>query len=129
MGIRSVFDGGELRREFEKNGIDGKFVGIIWKHVIGNNAKGESGEWNWEKQVPSLPSSAYSVLRSNFGGTNPLSSSLHSVFHSSDNLTSKLLLKLHVLYSQPFFQSIATHSESIHYLIFLFCRTGNSWRL
>ncbi|ESW29205.1 hypothetical protein PHAVU_002G051800 [Phaseolus vulgaris] len=94
MGIRSVFDGGELRREFEKRGIDGKFVGIIWKHVIGNNAKGEREEWNWEKQVPSLPSSAYAVLRSNFGGTNPLSSSLHSVFHSSDNLTSKLLIKL-----------------------------------
>jgi len=106
MGIRSVFDGGELRREFEKNGIDGKFVGTIWKHVIGNNGKGESGDWDWEKQVPSLPSSAYSVLRSNFGGTKPLSSSLHSVFHSSDNLTSKLLIKLQVLYSQPLFNQL-----------------------
>lgn len=128
MGIRSVFDGGELRREFEKRGIDGKFVGIIWKHVIGNNAKGEREEWNWEKQVPSLPSSAYAVLRSNFGGTNPLSSSLHSVFHSSDNLTSKLLIKLKVLINsfKHFFKQLQL---ILNRFKFLFCRMEHSWRL
>ncbi|TKY71240.1 Dual-specificity RNA methyltransferase RlmN [Spatholobus suberectus] len=95
MGIRSVFDGGEVRREFSKNGIDTKFIPIIWKHVIASasaNAKEQKEDWEWEKQVPSLPSSAYSLLRSNF--STPLSSSLHSVFHSADNLTSKLLIKL-----------------------------------
>ncbi|XP_061354550.1 uncharacterized protein LOC133299130 [Gastrolobium bilobum] len=91
MRIRSVFDGGDMRREFEKSGIDPKFLPLIWKHVILNLK--QNGEWDWEKHVPSLPSSAYSLLRSNF--KNPLSSSLHSVFHSSDNLTSKLLIKLH----------------------------------
>ncbi|CAJ1924680.1 unnamed protein product [Sphenostylis stenocarpa] len=97
MGIRSVFDGGELRREFEKSGIEGKFVPIIWKHLIASIAKQQmqDSDWDWEKKVPSLPSSAYSVLRSNLGETTPLSSSLHSVFHSADNLTSKLLIKLH----------------------------------
>ncbi|RDX99025.1 rlmN, partial [Mucuna pruriens] len=94
MGIRSVFDGGELRKEFEKSGIDPKFIPIIWKHVVAN-AKQQNGDWDWdwEKQVPSLPSSAYSLLRSKL--KTPLSSSLHSVFHSADNLTSKLLIKLH----------------------------------
>ena len=90
MGIRSVFDGGELRREVEKSGIDPKFIPKIWKHIL-ISAKDE--DWDWEKQVPSLPSSAYSLLRSNF--KTPLSSSIHSVFHSADNLTTKLLIQLH----------------------------------
>ncbi|KAJ1388356.1 Radical SAM [Sesbania bispinosa] len=95
MRIRSVFDGGEMRREFEENGFDPKFIPIIWKHLILNLNLIQNGErqWEWDKRVPSLPSAAYSFLRSNF--TNPLSSSLHSVFHSADNLTSKLLIKLH----------------------------------
>lgn len=97
MKIRSVFDGGELRSEFEKNGIDSKFVPIIWKHLFltlrNTNIKSNSdSDWEWEKYVPSLPCSAYSFLRSKF--KTPLSSSLHSVFHSSDNVTSKLLIKL-----------------------------------
>ncbi|KAF7840739.1 ribosomal RNA large subunit methyltransferase N [Senna tora] len=64
-------------------------------HVIQNlKQNGELfDEWDWEKQVPSLPSAAYSLLRSSF--KRPLSSSVHSVFHSSDNLTTKLLIKLH----------------------------------
>lgn len=101
MGIRSVFDGGEMRREFEKSGIDTKFIPIIWKHLLLNlnnlfqNADCSNYRWEWDKHVPSLPSSAYSLLRSNF--RSPLSSSLHSVFHSADNPTSKLLIKLYVL--------------------------------
>jgi adenine C2-methylase RlmN of 23S rRNA A2503 and tRNA A37 len=89
MKIRSVFDGVELRTEFSKMGIDPKFIPIIWKHLFRRNT---NSDWEWEKHVPSLPSSAYSFLRSNF--KTPLSSSLHSVFHSSDNVTSKLLIKL-----------------------------------
>ncbi|CAL0332103.1 unnamed protein product [Lupinus luteus] len=95
MGIRSVFDGGEMRIEFEKYGIDSKFIAMIWKHVFVNlkALKEEEWEWDWEKQVPSLPSLAYPLLHSNFKNK-PLSSSLHSVFHSSDNVTTKLLIKL-----------------------------------
>jgi hypothetical protein len=96
MKIRSVFDGVELRSEFENIGIDSKFVPIVWKHLFLTLRSGgeESNYWEWEKHVPSLPSSAYTFLRSNF--KTPLSSTLHSVFHSSDNLTSKLLIKLQV---------------------------------
>ncbi|XP_045811010.1 uncharacterized protein LOC123905453 isoform X4 [Trifolium pratense] len=94
MKIRSVFDGVELRTEFQKIGIDSKFVPIIWKHLF--LTLRSSNDWDdddeWEKHIPFLPSSAYSFLRSNF--KTPLSSTLHSVFHSSDNLTSKLLIKL-----------------------------------
>ncbi|XP_057450337.1 uncharacterized protein LOC130741439 [Lotus japonicus] len=97
MGIRSIFDGGEMRTEFEKIGIDSKFIPIIWKHLhlhLNLNLNlNLNGEGEWERHVPSLPSSAYQFLRSNF--PNPLSSSLHSVFHSADNLTTKLLIKLH----------------------------------
>ncbi|XP_058773059.1 uncharacterized protein LOC131647162 [Vicia villosa] len=97
MKIRSVFDGGALRTEFEKIGIDPKFVPIIWKHLfltLRNTTTEINSDcnWEWEKLVPSLPTPAYSFLRSNF--KTPLSSTLHSVFHSSDNLTSKLLIKL-----------------------------------
>jgi len=91
MKIRSVFDGVELRTEFSKIGIDPKFIPIIWKHIF-RNSNSDFCNWEWEKHVPSLPCSAYSILRSNF--KTPLSSSLHSVFHSSDNLTSKLVIKL-----------------------------------
>lgn len=95
MGIRSVFDAGDMKREFERYGVDPKFVPIVWKHVILNLNLHSDGDcdWDWHKHVPSLPSPAYSFLRSNF--KTPLSSSLHSVFHSADNLTSKLLIKLH----------------------------------
>ncbi|KAK7266848.1 hypothetical protein RIF29_19505 [Crotalaria pallida] len=101
MRIRSVFDYGEMRREFENSGIDTKFIPIIWKHLflfLKEQDSDSEEEWDWQKRVPSLPSSAYSLLLSNFNNNpnpNPLSSSLHSVFHSSDLLTSKLLIKLH----------------------------------
>ncbi|AES93573.1 putative 23S rRNA (adenine(2503)-C(2))-methyltransferase [Medicago truncatula] len=93
MKIRSVFDGVELRTEFSKTGIDPKFIPIIWKHIFRNsNSDSDYCNWEWEKHVPSLPCSAYSFLRSNF--KTPLSSSLDSIFHSSDNVTSKLVIKL-----------------------------------
>lgn len=93
MKIRSVFDGVELRTEFSKTGIDPKFIPIIWKHIFRNsNSDSDYCNWEWEKHVPSLPCSAYSFLRSNF--KTPLSSSLESIFHSSDNVTSKLVIKL-----------------------------------
>ncbi|XP_020234663.1 uncharacterized protein LOC109814608 [Cajanus cajan] len=97
MGIRSVFDGGEVRKELEKRGIDRKFIPMIWKRVVANasanaSANANTKDWDWEKEVPSLPCSAYSVLASHF--KTPLSSSLHSVFHSADNFTSKLLIRL-----------------------------------
>ncbi|KAI9123996.1 hypothetical protein K1719_005296 [Acacia pycnantha] len=94
MPLRSVFDAGDIKREFENAGLDPKFVPIIWKHVIQNQKRnGECEEFDWEKQVPSLPSAAYSLLRSRF--KKPLSSSVHSVFNSADNLTTKFLIKLH----------------------------------
>ncbi|KAK4258841.1 hypothetical protein QN277_005243 [Acacia crassicarpa] len=90
MPLRSVFDAGDIKREFENAGLDPKFVPIIWKHVIQNQKRnGECEEFDWEKQVPWLPSAAYSLLRSRF--KKPLSS-VHSVFHSADNLTTKLLI-------------------------------------
>ncbi|XP_028767711.1 uncharacterized protein LOC114725376 isoform X1 [Neltuma alba] len=94
MPMRSVFDAGDIRREFENAGLDAKFVPVIWKHVVQNQKQnGECEEFDWQKQVPSLPSAAYSLLHSKF--KKPLSSSVHSVFHSADNLTTKLLIKLH----------------------------------
>ncbi|RYR59251.1 hypothetical protein Ahy_A05g025099 isoform C [Arachis hypogaea] len=90
MGIRSVFDAGEMRRELEKCGVDpDKFLPLVWKHVILKS--NHHSDWDWQNHAPSLPSPAYSLLRS----IPPLSSSLHSVFHSNDNVTSKLLIKLH----------------------------------
>ena len=44
-----VFDGGKLRREFEKSGIDPKFIPIIWKHFIFANAKQQKEDEDWEK--------------------------------------------------------------------------------
>ena len=49
IGIRLVFDGGKLRREFEKSGIDPKFIPIIWKHFIFANAKQQKEDEDWEK--------------------------------------------------------------------------------
>ncbi|GMN37890.1 hypothetical protein TIFTF001_007180 [Ficus carica] len=84
MPSRSVFDAGEIRSEFENAGINCKFIPLIWKHVLQN----PDGDF---EQVPSLPSSAYLLLRSKF---KHLSSSLHSATDSSDGVTTKLLIKL-----------------------------------
>ncbi|GAY48719.1 hypothetical protein WN943_024248 [Citrus x changshan-huyou] len=84
---RSVFDGGIIRAEFEKAGIKQHFIPLIWKYVIEN----PNCEWD---EFPSLPSAAYSLLRSKF---KPLTSTLHSVVDSSDDVTTKLLVKLQVV--------------------------------
>ncbi|XP_057963769.1 uncharacterized protein LOC131154945 isoform X1 [Malania oleifera] len=84
MRFRSVFDAGELRAEFEKAQINYSFIPLIWKYVIQNP--------NCElDQVPSLPSAAYPLLRSKF---KPCTSTLHSIIDSSDQVTTKLLVKL-----------------------------------
>lgn len=52
----------------------------------------ENPNCEWD-EFPSLPSAAYSLLRSKF---KPLTSTLHSVVDSSDDVTTKLLVKLQV---------------------------------
>lgn len=59
----------------------------VRRYVIQN----PKSEWD---DVPSLPSSAYPLLRSKF---KPFTSTLHSVFESNDEVTTKLLIKLQVL--------------------------------
>ncbi|XP_022148839.1 uncharacterized protein LOC111017398 [Momordica charantia] len=93
--FRSVFNAGELRREFENAGIKSTFVPFIWKRLLHdpNNFLNHdfATEFDWERAVPSLPSPAYALLRSKF---KPLTSTVHSVVDSSDQVTSKLLVKL-----------------------------------
>ena len=87
MAISSIFDGGELRRQFHSAGINPNFIPFIWKYVVQN----PNCDWD---DIPSLPSAAYPLLRSHF---KPSTSSLHTVIDSSDNVTTKLLIKLQVL--------------------------------
>ncbi|CAL5377491.1 unnamed protein product [Camellia sinensis] len=84
MALRSVFDASQIRTEFENAGINSHFIPLIWKYVIQN----PNCEWD---DVPSLPSSAYPLLRSKF---KPSTSTVHSVIDSSDEVTTKLLIKL-----------------------------------
>ncbi|KAI9181434.1 hypothetical protein LWI28_014996 [Acer negundo] len=84
MTLRSIFDGETIRTEFDKAGINSHFVHSIWKYVI------ENPNCEWE-EIPSLPSAAYSLLRSKF---KPLTSTLHSVTNSTDHVTTKLLINL-----------------------------------
>ena len=98
--FRSAFDAGELRTEFEKAGIKTTFIPFIWKHLLHdpNNIFNHNlaSEFQWEQVVPSLPSAAYSLLRLKF---KPLTSTVHSVVDSSDQVTTKLLIKLQVPFS------------------------------
>ncbi|XP_022953081.1 uncharacterized protein LOC111455593 [Cucurbita moschata] len=93
--FRSAFDAGEMRTEFEKAGIKSTFIPSIWKQLIhdSNNLLNQNmaSEFQWEKAVPSLPSAAYSLLRSKF---KPLTSTVNTVVDSSDQATTKLLIKL-----------------------------------
>lgn len=84
MAFRSIFDASVLQTEFENAGINSQFIPLIWKHVVQNP------DCKWD-EIQSLPSAAYSLLKSKFV---PLSSTLHSVAHSTDDVTSKLLIKL-----------------------------------
>ncbi|KAK2974478.1 hypothetical protein RJ640_018643 [Escallonia rubra] len=84
MAFRSVFDASTIRTEFENAGIKPHFIPLIWKYVIQN----PNCEWD---QVPSLPSAAYPLLKSKF---KPFTSALDSVIESTDQVTTKLLIKL-----------------------------------
>ncbi|KAI7730395.1 hypothetical protein M8C21_025340 [Ambrosia artemisiifolia] len=84
MTFRSVFDAPFIRSEFDKSGINTQFIPTIWKYVIQN----PNCEW---RDIPSLPSAAYSLLSSTF---KPCTSSVDSVADSTDQLTTKLLVKL-----------------------------------
>lgn len=84
MALRSVFDAGALRMEFENAGISLQFIPHIWKHV---RQKPDSEL----DEVPSLPAAAYPILRSKF---KVLTSSLSSAADSKDKLTTKLLILL-----------------------------------
>ncbi|CAO2823273.1 unnamed protein product [Amaranthus hypochondriacus] len=84
MAYRSIFDASVVQKEFEISGINSQFIPMIWKYVLQNpNCK-------WD-EIPSLPAAAYSLLNSKFL---PITSTLHSVSHSTDDVTSKLLIKL-----------------------------------
>ncbi|ONH91927.1 hypothetical protein PRUPE_8G144200 [Prunus persica] len=86
MSFRSIFDAGELKSELEKSGVKPSFMPYIWKQVIQNpDAQLD--------QIPSLPSAAYPLLTSKF---KTLTSCVHSAMDSSDQLTTKLLIKLQV---------------------------------
>ncbi|KAF6159762.1 hypothetical protein GIB67_030020 [Kingdonia uniflora] len=87
MEKSSIFDFGKVRAEFNNAGINTHFIPLIWKHVLQNP--------NCElDQVPSLPSAARTILKSKF---RPLTTSIHSVIESLDNVTTKLLVKLQIL--------------------------------
>ncbi|KAJ0680915.1 putative 23S rRNA (adenine(2503)-C(2))-methyltransferase [Helianthus annuus] len=82
--FRSVFDAPFIRAEFDKSGINTQFIPTIWKYVIQN----PNCEW---RDIPSLPSAAYSLLSSKF---KPCTSAVDSVSDSTDQVTTKLLIKL-----------------------------------
>uniref|UniRef100_M1CFM2 Radical SAM core domain-containing protein n=1 Tax=Solanum tuberosum TaxID=4113 RepID=M1CFM2_SOLTU len=84
MALKSVFDSSVIRAEFDKAGINNRFIPLIWKYVIQNP------DCDWE-DIPSLPSSAYTLLRAKFKAS---TSVVHSVFESNDGVTTKLLIKL-----------------------------------
>ncbi|XP_048426775.1 dual-specificity RNA methyltransferase RlmN isoform X2 [Pyrus x bretschneideri] len=82
--FRSIFDAGELKSELENSGVKPSLIPYIWKRVIQN----PDAQFD---QIPSLPSAAYPLLTSKF---KTLTSSVHKVMESSDQLTTKLLIKL-----------------------------------
>lgn len=84
MKFKSVFDCSIITAEFQNAGINPNFIPLIWKYVLQN----PNCEWG---EIPSLPSSAYLLLHSKF---KPCTSALHSVIHSTDQVTAKLLIKL-----------------------------------
>ncbi|XP_051139365.1 uncharacterized protein LOC127257098 [Andrographis paniculata] len=84
MACRSVFDASAVKSDFESAGISPNFVPLVWKHVL----KNPNCRWD---EIPSLPSAAYALLNSKFM---PCTSTLHSAVDSSDQVTTKLLIKL-----------------------------------
>ncbi|KAI3780158.1 hypothetical protein L2E82_10108 [Cichorium intybus] len=86
MTFRSVFDAAFIIPEFDQAGINTQCIPSIWKYVLQN----PTCEW---RDIPSLPSAAYSLLSSKF---KPCTSVVDSVFDSTDQVTTKLLIKLQV---------------------------------
>ncbi|KAI3445885.1 hypothetical protein Pfo_002550 [Paulownia fortunei] len=84
MAYKSVFDASVIKSEFESAGVNPNFIPLIWKHVL----KNPNCRWD---EIPSLPSAAYLLLNSKF---KPCTSALHSAVNSSDQVTTKLLIKL-----------------------------------
>lgn len=81
---KSVFDASVITTEFQNAGINTRFIPLIWRYVFQN----PNCEW---EDISSLPAAAYPLLTSKF---KPSTSSVHSVLHSSDQVTTKLLIKL-----------------------------------
>ncbi|KAG8368488.1 hypothetical protein BUALT_Bualt15G0050600 [Buddleja alternifolia] len=84
MAYKSVFDASAIKSDFELAGLNPNFIPLIWKHILQNPNCG------WD-EIPSLPSAAYPLLRSKY---KPSTSTLHSAIDSSDQVTTKLLIKL-----------------------------------
>ncbi|XP_057788135.1 uncharacterized protein LOC131005267 [Salvia miltiorrhiza] len=84
MAYKSVFDVSAIKSDFEVAGLNPNFIPQIWKHVL----KNPNCRWD---EIPSLPSAAYHLLDSKF---RPSTSTLHSAIDSSDQVTTKLLIKL-----------------------------------
>eukprot|EP01018_Ginkgo_biloba_P002994 Gb_20216 [translate_table: standard] len=82
--FHSVFDEPALRSEFQKHGINGRFIPVIWKHILLND-KADAHE------VPGLPNAAYDVLRTKF---KTMTSTVKAAMKSGDQLTTKLLIQL-----------------------------------
>ncbi|KAL6494644.1 hypothetical protein OROGR_031444 [Orobanche gracilis] len=84
MAFKSVFDASAIKSDFESAGVNPNFIPLIWKHVLRNP------NCRWD-EISSLPSAAYTLLNSKF---KPCTSTLHSAVNSSDQVTTKLLIKL-----------------------------------
>ncbi|KAL6498369.1 hypothetical protein OROHE_026737 [Orobanche hederae] len=84
MAFKSVFDASAIKSDFESAGVNPNFIPLIWKHVL----KNPNCRWD---EISSLPSAAYPLLNSKF---KPCTSTLHSAVDSSDQVTTKLLIKL-----------------------------------
>ncbi|GER42137.1 dual-specificity RNA methyltransferase RlmN [Striga asiatica] len=84
MAYKSAFDASAIKADLEAVGVNPNFAPLIWKHVL----KNPNCQWD---EIPSLPSSAYPLLNSKF---RPCTSALHSAVNSSDDVTTKLLIKL-----------------------------------
>ncbi|PIN07562.1 23S rRNA (adenine(2503)-C(2))-methyltransferase [Handroanthus impetiginosus] len=84
MAYKSGFDASAIESDFENAGVNPNFIPLIWKHVLQNP------NCRWD-EIQSLPSAAYNLLNSKY---KPCTSTLHSAVNSSDQVTTKLLIKL-----------------------------------
>lgn len=84
MAYKSVLDASAVKAEFEAAGVNPNFIPLVWKHVLQNP------NCRWD-DIRSLPSAAYAILNSKF---KPCTSTVHTAVDSSDQVTTKLLIKL-----------------------------------